>query len=164
MSFHFPKDLEQNNFFKHVLFPMFEEYKSLKNSFKIIKNRNSTYPRLADSQKRGKPAALELLSTILKNKNITNKMPFSILYKLDSTRDIHHNDGLYYIDADKHVYDFSYKPLAEGIKVYNEQIKTYMESDVIQKEERIEHLLTFMSSLELTHLEIMKIIHHLARI
>tara|TARA_R110002072_G_scaffold137523_1_gene280362 strand:+ start:2794 stop:3288 length:495 start_codon:yes stop_codon:yes gene_type:complete len=164
MTFHFPTDLEQNNFFKHVLNPMFIEYKMLKNSFKIIKNRNSTYPRLSDTQKRGKPAALELLSTILKNKNINQKMPFSILYQLDSTREIHENDGLYYIDADKDVFDFTYKKLSEGIEDYNNQIKEYMESDVIQKEERIEHLLSFMTSLELSPTEIMKIIHHLARI
>ena len=150
MTFHFPLNLEQNNFFKHILFPMFEEYKLLKNNFKIIKNRNSTYPRLADSDKRGKPAALELLATILKNKNINNKMPFSVLYQLDSTRDFHHNDGLYYIDADKDVYQFSFLTLDEGTAKYQEQV--------------IEHLLTFISSLDLNHTEIMKVIHHLARI
>lgn len=161
----FPKDLKQNLFFKNVLYVIFKEYLELKNNFLIINNNRCSFPRLSNSNKRGKIATIELLEYIKKKTGIYEDLDYTILFKISNIRNFENNDGLYYIQADKEVFHFNYLSLKDGINNYNEQVKLYMESNLkVNERNKLEMITNFISSLDLSTQEIIILINNITNL
>lgn len=161
----FPKDLKQNIFFKNVLYIIYKEYLDLKNNYLIINNNRCIFPRLASSNKRGKIATIELLEYIKKKSCIYEDLDYSILFKISNIRNFENTDGLYYIEADKEVFNFNYLSLKDGVNNYNKQVKLYMETSLNHTERnKLEMITNFISSLDLSVQEILLLVNNITNL
>lgn len=161
----FPKDLKQNLFFKNILYVIYKEYLDLKNNYLIINNNRCSFPRLSSSNKRGKIATIELLQHIKKKCNIYDDLDYTILFKISNIRNFENSDGLYYIEAEKQVFNFNYLSLKDGVNNYNEQVKIYMESSLkVNERNKLEMITNFISSLDLSIQEIMLLVNNITNL
>ena len=100
-----PTSSSDNRHFKRVLYPLWMKYTHMKNNFKIIKNKNSQYERLTESNKRGKPASIELLNKLLKDCELEiSSAHLALLYQIQNIKLIDHKEEIYFLVARENMF------------------------------------------------------------
>ena len=164
--FIFPQSSQDNLTFKNVFYPLWKQYSYNKNTYKIIKNKNSQYERLTNSIKRGKPASMELINALIKECDLNINGDLKLLFDIQNIKKIDSKDDIFYLIAREDLFKehIHSQQLEEGYKCHLNIIKKEMTDNSLEKKERLESVLTLLSAMELNREEVIKIIHHLARV
>ena len=162
-----PTSSSDNRHFKRVLYPLWMKYTHMKNNFKIIKNKNSQYERLTESNKRGKPASIELLNKLLKDCELEiSSAHLALLYQIQNIKLIDHKEEIYFLVARENMFkEYLHSDTQmEGYEKYFKIVAGEMANNQAEKEVKLESILTLLGAMDLNREEIIKIIHFLARV
>ena len=164
--FIFPQSSNDNLYFKNILSPLWKQYNYNKNNFLIIRNKNSQYERIHNTTKRGKPASLELINDLIQECSLTIEGSLNLLFDIQNIKKIDCKEEIFYLIAREDLFKqhIHSNTLMDGYDRHIDIIKKEMTDNSIEKGERLESVLTLLTAMELNREEIIKIIHHLARV